>query len=435
MNTIGISISIILIFMTVFSPRKWAAIGITLSVCYLTQGEFLSLGGVNLYAIRIIIYIGFIRVMIRREFLFSEINKIDLILIIYLLLSTIIFIIRVQLYPGYESTLLMYKIGSLIDALAAYFTFRGLLNNVEIFKEYIKYIPLVILPLSIFMLVESFTGRNLFSAMGGVPEISVFRGGYFRSKGAFMHSITAGTVGATLAPLFIFLFSSTSGYFFAIAGIVLSLLITIASHSSGPLLAFITGACAILVWPFRERMRIIRWGIVIFFILLHLTMGRPVWFIFDILSGFLGGDGWHRANLIDKFVNNFSEWWLIGMSIEKTENWAATMMPWGGVDITNQYISLGVGSGLFSLILLILVFKFCFSALGKSMKNIREFLGYEGKQDELLLWCLGSALFSHVVNISAVTYFDQSNVMFYMLLALISSISWQYINNIKILSQ
>jgi len=46
-----------------------------------------------------------------------------------------------------------------------------------------------------------------------------------------------------------------------------------------------------------------------------------------------------------------------------------------------------------------------------------------GKHNELFLWGIGSSLFTHIVNITAVTYWDQIFVIWYMTLALVSSIT------------
>ena len=97
---------------------------------------------------------------------------------------------------------------------------------------------------------------------------------------------------------------------------------------------------------------------------MHLTMNAPVWYIFDRLSGILGGDGWHRSNLIDQFIKHFEEWWLMGMPFENTGDWAATVIASGGVDVTNYYVSIGIAGGLISLIFFLAVLKSCFGYVG-----------------------------------------------------------------------
>jgi hypothetical protein len=423
MNPLVGQVTLVLILVILFLPRRWAALGVVSGVLYVTQSEFFVVGGIDFTAIRFIILVGFIRVVMRKEVSFSRLNKIDKSLLIFNIVYLLVFALRSQLNPSIHSGL-MYQLGFFCDGLLSYFTFRGLLKDLDTFRQFLKDIAFLILPFTIFIIIEGVTGRNFFSLMGGVPETPILRKGYYRCQGSFRHAITAGTFGATLVPLFIGLARLANKRFWAVIGIILGALITIASHSSGPLMTFIGGVTAWMCWPLRERMRIVRWAIVGFFVSLAVVMKAPVWFIIDRVGDLVGaGDGWHRANLIDKFINSFWEWWLMGMPIEKTADWAATKMPWGTVDVTNGYVSVGINGGLISLVLFIWLFKNCYQLLGRAMEKIRRGDTQNDKRNEVLLWGLGSALFSHMMSLISVTYWDQSYVMWYMLLAVISSLT------------
>lgn len=395
--------------------------GIISGVCYLTQGQELELATINFTAIRIVLLAGFIRIIARKEFSFSSLNQIDRMLLIFI---SVRFLVSVLNSPSS----LMNSIGYLYNVLLTYFMFRGLLNDPTTFRQVLKDTVLLILPFTIFIIVEGITGRNYFSTMGGVPDTPLLREGYYRCQASFRHSITAGTFGATLVPLFTCLIFSVSERYRGVIGIILGVLIVIASHSSGPLLALLSGVIAWMCWPLREKMRMVRWAIVATLVSLHVVMKAPVWFIFARISDIIGGGGWHRANLIDQFVNHFQDWWLMGMPIEKTWDWAATRMPWGGVDVTNEYVSVGISGGLISLILFIVLLTKCYQSLGFTMERIRGG-GPNVEQNEILLWGLGCALFSHTVNLFSVTYWDQSYVMWYMLLAVISGLTEHYLHD------
>lgn len=412
MNTIGGIITLSLVLVVLFLPRRWATLGVMSGVCYLTEGQVVDLFGFNLTAIRFILLAGFIRVVVRKEFSFSDLNEIDRILLIFLWVSFLVFALR-------SFTNVKYGLGQLFNSLLTYFLFRGLLDDPNIFRQFLKDTVLLITPFALFMIIEATTGRNYFAIMGGVLEVPMLRDGYYRCQATFRSPITAGTFGASMFPLYVSLAFSAVGRFFVVIGIALVTSITIASHSSGPLMAFIFGFTAWLCWPLRDRMRRVRWAIVFSLISFTVVMKAPVWFIFARISDVVGGDGWHRSNLIDKFINNFPEWWLTGLKSEKTADWAATTMPWGGVDVTNQYVSVGLSGGLISLILFIALFKKSYQLLGNAMKKIREDT-QDAKREEALLWGIGSALFATIVNFFAVTYFDQIYVIWYMLLAVIS---------------
>jgi hypothetical protein len=177
-------------------------------------------------------------------------------------------------------------------------------------------------------------------------------------------------------------------------------------------------------------MGLIRRGIVAGVIGLHMVMKQPVWFIFDRVSGFIGGDGWHRSNLIDKFVKHFGEWWVAGMPIENTGDWAATKMPWGGVDVTDYYVSIGLNGGLVSLVVFIALLTACFKLLGKALQTIREQNPELNPSSlETMVWGAGCAVLGHVVNVSAVMYWDQSYVIWYLHLAVATSLASYCLKN------
>ena len=63
--------------------------------------------------------------------------------------------------------------------------------------------------------------------------------------------------------------------------------------------------------------------------------------------------------------------------------------------------------------------------------KILRLAGPEYKRDELMLWGAGCCLFSHMINLIGVRYFDQMYVVWYMSFAVISSLSAYYINEFK----
>ena len=94
-------------------------------------------------------------------------------------------------------------------------------------------------------------------------------------------------------------------------------------------------------------------------------------------------------------------------------------MVWGGADLCNLYVSSAAQGGLAALVFLILLLVWCFSRLGRALQVARDnALPIEG-----LIWCVGCALFAHVVTVFSVTYFDQLHVVWWGLLGCISSLT------------
>jgi hypothetical protein len=134
------------------------------------------------------------------------------------------------------------------------------------------------MPLAVLFAVERTTGRNPFSIFGGGHHFPNCNG-RLRCNGPFMHSILAGTFGATSLPLFVGLWAQTTGKrYLATGAIIASTAIVYFSAASGPFLAYMAILVGLIFWHFRYHMRTIRWGIVVLLLALHAYMKAPVWF-------------------------------------------------------------------------------------------------------------------------------------------------------------
>lgn len=424
MTPAAIAILICLILVVLFGSRNLAATAMLAGVLYLTQAQRIEVGGLHFFAFRFIEIAGSVRCIAKGEFGRIRFNDIDKGFMGFQIALLIITLVRLFIHPSsIESP--AFRMAYFFDGMTSYFIFRALLADPQSFRNFFEKSAYVILPFAILMVLESKTGGNLFSFMGGTtPGI---RHGHYRALLTFGSSNTAGSFGAGLFPLFVVFVMAYGRRAWNIIGAVACVMITMASHSGGPMAGFAAGILALFFWRVRRHMRMVRWGIVISAVFLQLIMKAPIWFALAHLSEITGGHGWDRAALIDKFVHHFHNWWLMGMPLENTANWAATREPNGAVDVVNGYVKIGIAGGLISLILFIQVLVRCFRSLGASMHLIRSKGGVH-MLEELLLWGLGCSLFCHVVNIIGVSYFDQSRVIWYMTLAVISSQTAYYLN-------
>jgi hypothetical protein len=281
---------------------------------------------------------------------------------------------------------------------------------------------IMMIPLSLAFLLEHATGRNVFSVLGGVPEVTWEREGSLRCQGPFSHPILAGTVGATSIPLLLSLWFRGGTYRgLGVIGVIAATTIIVTSASSGPLMAGIYGMGAMMLWPMHRYMRYLRWGLLILLVILHMVMTAPIWFLIARLSSLVGGTGWHRSELIDQAIQHFDEWWLMGTRY--TAHWGLNTLPFDPdmVDITNQYILEGVRGGLLQMILFVLIIVFCFRNVGRAIHRSED----RPFAVKMILWSMGVALFTHVVSFISVSYFDQLIMLWYLLLASISSVTAQ----------
>jgi hypothetical protein len=255
---------------------------------------------------------------------------------------------------------------------------------------------------------ERTTGQNSLSTLfAGVPRFPEIRGGNVRAQAAFGHSILAGVFGATLLPLFVGLWSKRYKLI-ALLGTVSALVVAVSAGGSTALLALLSGIAALLFWPARRQMRIFRWAVTISLVCLHLVMKAPVWALVGRVGLVDGSSGYHREMLVDQTIRHFGDWWLVG--VRETESWG-----WSMWDTSNFYVEVAVTGGLITLVCFITVIVRSFKTMGRARSASEGDLS-----TEWYCWTLGAALFATAVAFFGVTYFDQTIVVWYVLLAMVS---------------
>jgi hypothetical protein len=393
-------------------PRRYAVVPILISACYMTLGQVLVIGGLHFTIYRIFLILGLIRILGRKEIYSIKINKIDKILIAWISVSTCLYIGVRGLSAVFDS-----NTGLAYGLLLNYILFRAIIRDIEDVIRTVELLAVIIIPLAVFFIYEMETGKNIFSALGGVQELSEIRDGRVRCQGPFRHPILAGTFGATTFPLFIGLWKcQTRKRYLTASAILVTAIIVITSASSGALLAYLAGTVGLGCWHFKSHMRIIRWGIVVMLLSLHAVMKAPVWFLIARVSDLVGGGGYHRSALIDAAIHHFSEWWLLGTTY--TAHW----MPYGitadpnNVDLTNQFIVEGVRGGVLSMGLFVWLIANLFKVVGIASNNMYE----NSDRRRFMIWSLGCVVFSHVVSMFSITYFDQTIMFWCLIIAMIA---------------
>jgi hypothetical protein len=386
-------------------PRRYAIVPLLFAVIFIPMSQRVVISGLDFMVLRILILFGWIRIIMRSEFNPIKLNTIDKVLILWVLSSVASYTLLWQTWGAFIN-----RLGFAYNAIGIYFLFRFLVRDFGDVERLIKALAIISVIVAICVLVEQVNGRNLFSIFGGVPEFTPERAGRLRSQGAFGHSILAGMFGAMLMPLFVSLWMRGRDRLFAIAGAVSATIITVASASSGPWIAYLAGMAALCMWPFRDHMRLFRWGVVFGVVALHIAMKAPVWALIGRVGVVAGSSAYHRYYLVDQFIRRIDEWWLIGT--KSTDRWG--WMMW---DHANQYVSEGITAGLLTLVLFIAVIACCFRGIGLAIRAA-------GKRAlRLSLWALGAALFANVVGLMGISYWDQMILVWYLLLAMISSMS------------
>jgi hypothetical protein len=410
MNPFGMGFTILVCVAVMILPRRYAFIPVILAACYITQGQQVDIFDAHFTSIRITIFFGFLRVAIRNELQQIEFHLIDKVFILWVLSGTTIYLLLWQTGEAF-----IYRIGLTYDAILMYLFFRSVFVDLLSVRSAVSVLAVIILPLALLMLYERFGLQNVFSVFGAVPEIPMYDGDRIRAMGPFRHPILAGSIGACLLPLFVGLWGSRKAT--AILGVVAAISIVIASNSSGPALSALCAIIAIGIWPLRNHMQILRRGLVVGLIALHLYMKDPVWFVIARISDLTGGTGWYRSYLIDRAIFYLQDWWMLGT--KDTDHWMPTgLVNIPGADITNQFIYEGVRGGLLTMALFIVLFAVNFSTVGRRVRAMND----DGLPERFMVWTIGCSLFAHAASFMSVSYFDQSIIFFYLTMSFVGAI-------------
>jgi hypothetical protein len=405
-----------LAFLTWSLAQRNAVLPLLIAACYMSVGQMMVIGGLHFSILRILLVVGLCRVWIRREGLGLHVTALDK-LFIWWVVATLV--MGTLASPSVER--FVNRGGEVFNAVATYFLIRCWVRDLDGLHRVVRFLAAMIIPLALAMLVEKVTRRNFFYLLGGVAERGEVRDGTIRCQGAFRHPILAGTYAATLFPLFIGLWFSPGNRRVAIIGTACAAVATVASGSSGAVLAMMSVALGFACWQIRHHMRLFRWTLVLTVLALALSMKAPVWYLIARISELSGGTGWHRSYLIDQAVQHFSEWWMTGSTY--TAHWAPSgqVLPSdpNNMDITNHYIAEGLGGGLLKLGLFLWMVVACYSIVGTVAVKAPSL----PLSNRLFVWSIGVALTAHCVSFISISYFDQIVVMWYWLLASVSMLA------------
>src|SRR3990172_7785637 len=135
--------------------------------------------------LHIVILFGWARILLRGETRDYRFHPLDAALPIWLAFGTLAYIIG----PRGSTAAFVQRLGVILDAAGTYFLFRMLLRDVRDVQRAATAFGWLALAMVGPVIVESLTGRNVFAALGGVPEHTNIRGGRLRCQASFSHPI------------------------------------------------------------------------------------------------------------------------------------------------------------------------------------------------------------------------------------------------------
>ena len=398
-------LAIILAMLTLLVRRRYFLVPLILAACFVPTDQRIMVMGLDFKVLRMIIAVGVLRVMLFGEYQRLKLNRIDRLLLMWVLCGAAIYSIQWN-----TAEAVINRAGILFDAVGLYWLFRQNIRSWDDLKHTLRVFAVGAIILLPFVLIEWSTGSNPFVFLG--KAVTSVRQDNFRCQAAFPHSIMLGLFWAILAPMFLALAKTETKktlYLFAFAS---SIVIVAATASSTPILVLILAIVAYTAFNWRQYTAVAALAIAAVTAAIHIAMNAPVWHLLARINVISGSTGWHRYNLIDKAIANFNEWMVIGC--RSTDHWG-----WGLGDVTNQYVQEGVRGGVATLILFVLMIYAVLKTL------VTSSLGYRDRNAQLLTWALFSMMIAHCVGFIGVSYFGQIQVLWYMTLAAASLLQEQ----------
>jgi hypothetical protein len=416
LDPLALGMLVTLSVLTLCLPRRVAIGPLLLMVGLMPMGQAVIVFGLHFHLFRVLMLVGAARVFLRGELARWQLNGLDRLFLWWIALSLLLGSLSQP-----SEALFINRLGDAFNATFCYIFARSVIVDFEDAMQSIRILAWMSLAIGSLMLVEWSTGHNMLYVFGGVPEMTAIRNGELRCQGAFRHPILAGAYGASGVPLFIALWSGKGGgRLLAPLAIVACLIIVFTSSSSGAVLALVCAAIGLGLWRVRALLPHLRKAAIIALIGMAVVMNAPVWYLLARMSDVVGGTGWHRAWLIDQTIAHFNEWWLFGTTY--TAHWGPageiiyndpTMM-----DITNHFVMEGVKGGVVKLVLFVAIIVKCFRQLGQSLSGSAPH-----PERKFVLWCLGVSVFTHCVAFISVNYFDQTVLIWFWLIAVVSCVT------------
>lgn len=400
---------LVAVILIMILSRRRAGTAFLLACFTIPIGQVVLVGGLHFTVLRILILAG----LARRTFLRpsekfpGRFNRIDQALVFWTISA-----LALNSLDWMDNQALIHNLGDFVDAMGGYLVVRFMIPDRDAILRTIKVLAVICLIQGVCMINEQITHINVFGLLGGVPIDVTLREGKIRSQGV-LGCINAGTFAGILIPLFIWLWTEQRSQMTACVGIAAALAMIFASNSSTSLMALGGGLLGLAFWSVRRQMNLVRRGLALALLALHLVMNGPVWSLIARVDLTGSSSSYHRYYLVDNLIRHFSDWWLLGC--KDYANWG-----WDMWDTCNQFVDVALKGGLLTLVLYILILKRSFAAIGNARKQVTG-----NRRQEWLLWCLGSALFANVIGSFGINYMAQLLMLLFMLLACISTATFE----------
>lgn len=423
-HPLGLAILIICCALLFVLPRRWMIAPLLALACFVPPGQRVVLASLDFTFLRIIGLTAIAAAVARGMHRQFRIAPLDYLVVGWVGLTILMPLLRevlppvevVGVQPSANAARLnfVYYLGIGLDWLAGYFAFRLLVSDWADATRLAITLLMLAIPVTIAFAIEWTTQRNMFSAFGGVPEITVSRSGRLRCQGAFAHPILAGCFWATVFPIVASLFAFPNWRSLALIGMGCSLAIVFASASSTPLIAVVIALIGMATFSYRRVVGVALLSIMFGLGMFILTVPNGLKVLLTQVQFVAGSTGYHRYNLIMGASRHFNEWWLAGSNLG-TEHWGRQLF-----DVTNFFIAQSLQGGLVLLIVFTAVNVVSVMVAARTCR-LPDLL----PKRRWLMWMLGVAVLQHAISLTAVSYYGQIWMLWFGTIAVVASMSVQ----------
>ncbi len=314
---------------------------------------------------------------------------------------------------------LINRAGAIFDMMLPYFAVRYIVRERSQYITLLKGILIVVAPLALFGLYQSFTGDNVFGFMRKYHAWGKFnialraRHGFFRANVTFPEEIMFGLFFAMLGGACIGgVRAIKNGKALYWTGLVLMGLGVFSSMSSGPFLMVLMAGTFILGYRWRRYWKPVTVAVVCMCLVVEVISNRH---FYDVLGSFTFNPqtAWYRSQLIEVafFKGGMADHWITGYGYGVDPRWCDLIDGRDHTDLVNHYLLVLSQFGLVGLI------PFMYMNITAIRCLIQAFRKCKSEADRWIVWSLGGTLFGLAGAFVSVSLFQQPLTAYYILLA------------------
>ncbi len=378
-----------------------------IAMCFLPADISLKIGTLDFTAIRVIAFLGLLKIYFSGDHGRLEMNTIDKLFILYNVFGSIIYFI--SSYNKFGAFIL--KSGACVDSIILYIVLRNAIYTKDDIRLIIKTFSICVIILLPFAMFEFYSANNLFAILGR-SAISL-RNGEIRTATTFSHSILFGSFAAAIIPI-LYAEYKIKPSIFKLLSISCCIFFVYASSSSGPIIVLMGVIFFLIFFKWKQYGSSFAWFMLATATFIHFIRNNPLWyFLYVGIKVKDSSTGWHRVLLMDAAVKEFWNWWLLGYG-DLGPQWHTKYWPYNHAkftDVTNHYLLEGVRGGFFTMILFVFL---CF----KVIKTLGSFsISQNEVKDQWLWWGFTVMMIAHCITFLSVAYFGQITMLLYLTIA------------------